>query len=276
MFLSVKYAKKTVQIMISIALMIFILFPMLWLLLSSFKLPLDLFSNPPELWPSKWTFKYYIQLLQEKSFTSAMLNSLIVSGFTTAISLSIGALGAYAFARFQFPRKNAFFLTVLASQMLPHMALLIPLFMIMKLTGLLYTHQGLILTYISFSLPYVVWMFRSFIIAIPYEIEEAAKLDGCSRMQVIRKIVLPLSMGGLVTTGIFVFMGAWNEFLFASAMTNMNVKTLSVRMAEFIGEDRIAYEIMFPAGIVGSLPVLLLVLFFQKYIVRGLTEGGVK
>ncbi|MFF2886346.1 carbohydrate ABC transporter permease [Paenibacillus sp. NPDC057967] len=271
-----KYAKKTVQIMISIALMIFILFPMLWLLLSSFKLPLDLFSNPPELWPSKWTFKYYIQLLQEKSFTSAMLNSLIVSSFTTAISLTIGCLGAYAFARFQFPRKNAFFLTVLASQMLPHMALLIPLFMIMKLTGLLYTHQGLILTYISFSLPYVVWMFRSFIIAIPYEIEEAAKLDGCSRLQVIRKIVLPLSMGGLVTTGIFVFMGAWNEFLFASAMTNMNVKTLSVRMAEFIGEDRVAYEIMFPAGIVGSLPVLLLVLFFQKYIVRGLTEGGVK
>lgn len=274
--MSVKYAKKAVQVMISIALMIFILFPILWLLLSSFKLPLDLFSNPPKLWPSEWTVKYYIQLLKEKSFTSAMLNSLIVSGFTTAISLTIGSLGAYAFARFQFPRKNAFFLTVLASQMLPHMALLIPLFMIMRLTGLLYTHQGLILTYISFSLPYVVWMFRAFIIAIPYEIEEAAKLDGCSRMQIIRKIVLPLSMGGLVTTGIFVFMGAWNEFLFASAMTNMNVKTLSVRMAEFIGEDRVAYEIMFPAGIVGSLPVLLLVLFFQKFIVRGLTEGGVK
>ncbi len=274
--MSVKYAKKAVQVLISIILMIFILFPVLWLLLSSVKLPLDLFSNPPKIWPSEWTIKYYIQLLKEKSFTAAMLNSFIVSGFTTAISLSIGSLGAYAFARFQFPRKNAFFLTVLASQMLPHMALLIPLFMIMRITGLLYTHQGLILTYISFSLPYVVWMFRAFIISIPYEIEEAAKLDGCTRLQIIRKIVLPLSMGGLVTTGIFVFMGAWNEFLFASAMTNMNIKTLSVRMAEFIGEDRVAYEIMFPAGIVGSLPVLLLVLFFQKFIVRGLTDGGVK
>lgn len=109
MYLSVKYAKKAVQVMISIILMIFILFPVLWLLLSSVKLPLDLFSNPPKIWPSEWTIKYYIQLLKEKSFTSAMLNSFIVSGFTTAISLSIGSLGAYAFARFQFPRKNAFF-----------------------------------------------------------------------------------------------------------------------------------------------------------------------
>lgn len=256
--------------------MVFILFPFLWLLLSSFKLPVELYSNPPQIWPHQLTLTYYVKLMQDKSFVASMLNTFIVSLFTTVISLAIGTLGAYAFARFRFPKKKLFFLTVLASQMLPHMALLIPLFMIMRVMGLLYTYQGLIITYISFSLPYVVWMFRAFILSIPYEIEEAARIEGCSRLQAIRKIVLPLSMGGLVTTGIFVFMGAWNEFLFASAMTNMDVKTLSVRMAEFIGEDRIAYEIMFPAGIIGSLPVLILVLFFQKFIVRGLTEGGVK
>ncbi|MCR8632641.1 carbohydrate ABC transporter permease [Paenibacillus radicis (ex Xue et al. 2023)] len=267
---------KVIQVLVSLLLMLFILFPLLWLILSSVKLPLELFSNPPKVWPGEVTFKYYLKLMTDPSFNKALLNSFIVAVFTTVISLAIGTLGAYAFARFKFPRRNAFLMTVLASQMLPHMALLIPLFMILRISGLLYTYQGLIITYISFSLPYVVWMFRAFIYSIPYEIEEAAKLDGCSRIQVIRKIVLPLSLGGLVTTGIFVFIGAWNEFLFASAMTNTDVKTLSVRMAEFIGEDRIAYEIMFPAGVVASLPVLILVLFFQKYIVRGLTEGGVK
>jgi multiple sugar transport system permease protein len=271
-----KQFKNIILFFISLSLMIFILFPFLWLVLSSFKVPAELFSTPPTWLPSKGTVEYYLEIFQDDNFTHSLWNSLLVSIFATLISLLLGTLGAYAFARFEFPKKKLFFLSILCTQMLPQMALIIPLFILMRITGLLYTYQGLILAYVTFSLPYVVWMFRAFIITVPYEIEEAARIDGCTRIVALWKVVLPLAAPGLVTTGIFVFIGAWNEFLFANVMGGSKIKTIPVRIAEFIGEERIAYELMFPAGVLASLPVLILVLFFQKYIVKGLTAGSVK
>ncbi|MHC0038811.1 carbohydrate ABC transporter permease [Pseudoneobacillus sp. C159] len=271
-----KWLKNIILFFISILLMIFILFPFVWLILSSFKVPAELFSKPPTWLPSEGTLEYYIEIFRDSAFRMALWNSLLVSVFSTLISLLLGSLGAYAFARFEFPKKKVFFLSILCTQMLPQMALIIPLFILMRMTGLLYTYQGLILAYVTFSLPYVVWMFRAFIITVPYEIEEAARIDGCTRILALWKVVLPLAAPGLVTTGIFVFIGAWNEFLFANVMGGTNIKTIPVRIAEFIGEERIAYELMFPAGVIASLPVLILVLFFQRYIVKGLTAGSVK
>jgi len=268
--------KKLITTLISISLIIYILFPFFWLVISSFKVPEELFQKPPTWFPEKGTIEYYVDIIKSEDFQTALLNSLIVASFSTIISLILGTIAAYAFARLKFRGKNMFFLTILCTQMLPQMALLIPLFVLMRTTGLLYTHTGLIFASVTFSLPYVVWMFRSFIVSVPYDIEEAARLDGCTKLEAIIKMVVPLSLPGFVTTGIFVFIGAWNEFLFASIMSNSDTKTLPVRIAEYIGEERVAYELMFPTGVLATIPVLILVLIFQRYIIQGLTDGSVK
>ncbi|WP_400246760.1 carbohydrate ABC transporter permease [Niallia sp. JL1B1071] len=271
-----KYAKKTLLIGVSIGLMIYLLFPFLWLILSSMKYRVELFQNPPTWIPQEITFKYYLELFQTESFTSSLSNSFIFASFTTIICIVIGTLGAYAFARLQFPGRNSLYLMILGTQMLPQMALLIPLFILMRMSGLLYTHVGIICAYVTFSLPYVIWMFRAFIISVPNDIEEAARMDGCTRLEAIVKMVLPLSLPGLVTTGIFVFIGAWNEFIFASVFTNTNLKTIPIRIGELIGQEGVQYEMILPAGVIASLPILIIVMIFQKYIVQGLTEGSVK
>ncbi|MFT8322185.1 MAG: carbohydrate ABC transporter permease [Bacillus sp. (in: firmicutes)] len=271
-----KNMKKILLIGFSIFLMIYLLFPFLWLVISSIKYRVELFQNPPTWLPKEMTFKYYMELFQTESFTDSLSNSLLFASFTTIICLVVGTLASYAFARLQFRGRNSLYLMILGTQMLPQMALLIPLFILMRMTGLLYTHIGIILAYVTFSLPYVIWMFRAFILSVPYDIEEAARMDGCTRIEAIVKMVLPLSLPGLVTTGIFVFIGAWNEFLFASVFTNSSLKTIPIRIGELIGQEGVQYELMLPAGVIASLPILILVMVFQKYIVQGLTEGSVK
>lgn len=269
-------AKTAAGRAVSISLMLFVLFPFIWMLLSSIKLPVDLLSRPPVIVPEQITLKYYMRLLANATFVRSILNTLIIAGFTTLLSLFFGAFAAYVFARLKFRGRGTLLMTILGTQMLPQMALLIPLFILMRVTGLLYTYQGMILAYITFSLPYVIWMYHSFLQSLPQEIEQAARIDGCTRLQTIFRILFPLSATGLTATGIFVFIGAWNEFLLASVLTNSGTRTLPLRISEFIGMDRTAYEMMFPAGVLSCIPILLLVLYFQKFIVQGLTEGGVK
>lgn len=271
-----KMTKQGLIRLFSLGLMMFVLLPIVWLLLSSVKQDVELLSKPPTFLPKQLTLENYVNLLLNEKVVHTLKNSLIVSLFTTLISLVIGIFGAYAFARFRFRGRNALYLSILGTQMLPAMAILIPLFVLLRVTGLLYTFQGLIISYVAFSLPYVIWMYHAFLQSLPHEIEEAARIDGCSRLQIIYKIVIPLSASGLSATGIFVFIGAWNEFLLALALTQSGTRTLPVQIAEFIGQDRVQYEILFPTSIISCLPVLLVVLFFQKYIVKGLIEGAVK
>jgi multiple sugar transport system permease protein len=271
-----KMTKQGLTRLFSLGLMMFILLPIVWLLLSSVKQDVELLSKPPTFLPKQFTLENYVNIFLNEKVVRTLKNSLIVSLFTTLISLVIGIFGAYAFARFRFRGKKALYLSILGTQMLPAMAILIPLFVLLRVTGLLYTFQGLIISYVAFSLPYVIWMYHAFLQSLPHEIEEAARIDGCSRLQIIYKIVIPLSASGLSATGIFVFIGAWNEFLLALALTQSGTRTLPVQIAEFIGQDRVQYELLFPTSIISCLPVLLVVLFFQKYIVKGLTEGAVK
>lgn len=269
-------ASRIFFFILACALMAYVVFPFAWLLLSSFKTRVELFSKPPTWIPQSLYLKNFNVVLHDASVMNSIRNSIVVAVFTTLISLVIGSLGAYAFVRFRFPHKNMFFVSILATQMLPSIILLIPLFVILRYLQLLYTHFGLILTYTAFTLPYVIWLLRAFFVSIPMELADAARVDGCTRLQTFFKIILPLSAPGFISTGIFAFIGAWNEFLFASILTNVDTKTFPVRLALFIGEERIAYEFMFPAAIIGTLPVLLLVFIFQRHIVKGLTEGGVK
>ncbi|WP_248928807.1 carbohydrate ABC transporter permease [Paenibacillus hamazuiensis] len=262
--------------LLSVALMIYIVFPVFWLLISSFKYPKELFLVPPTVVPRQPTLEYFAAVLQDVKFHQALLSSVLVAGFTTLICLAIGVFGAYVFAWFRFRGGRGLYLSVLGTQMLPQMILLIPLFVLMRRFGLLYTYQGLILAYITFSLPYVIWMFCAFLKSFPKEIEEAGRMDGCTRLASMFRLVLPLSATGLVATGIFVFIGAWNEFFMSSVLTNSATKTLPIHIAEYIGEERIAYEMLFPSSIISAVPVLVMIMFFQKFMVRGLTEGAFK
>lgn len=273
---AMKWMKKGIVRLISVCLMIFVMFPFIWLLLSSFKHPVELLSVPPSVWPKEFTLEYYADLLRNEKVVLALRNSFIVSAATTLISLAIGIFASYVFARLQFRGRKSLYLLIMGTQMLPAMAILIPMFMLMRVAGLLYTYQGLIVANVAFSLPYVIWMYAAFVRGLPYEVEEAARIDGCSRLQILFRIVVPLSRSGLAASAIFVFIGVWNEFLFAVVMTQSGTRTLPVQIAEFIGEDRIRYEMLFPASILSCLPVLIVVMIFQKYIIQGLTEGAVK
>ncbi|MGN8646549.1 carbohydrate ABC transporter permease [Gracilibacillus sp. HCP3S3_G5_1] len=271
-----KVAKNILTGISSIFLLIYLVFPFFWLIISSVKLPVEMFQSPPTWLPENVSFRYYKELLTTDSFTSSLWNSLLFATFTTVLCLIVGTLGAYTFSRLRFPGKKQLFLLILCTQMLPQMALLIPLFILMRTTGLLYTHIGLILAYVTFSLPYVIWMFRAFVTTVPYDIEEAARIDGCTRIEAVIRMVVPLSLAGFVTTGIFVFIGAWNEFVFASVFTDSSLKTVPLRIGEMIGQAGVQYELILPAGVIASLPVILLVMIFQRYIIQGLTDGGFK
>lgn len=255
---------------------VYVVAPFVWTLFSSFETRAQLFSRPPTWFPTMLYLKNYQEILADPTLLASLRNSAIVATFTTLAALCLGSLAAYAFARLQLPRKNTLFVLILATQMLPGMAILIPMYVTMRNLGLIYTYQGLIIAYLTFNLPYVIWLLRAFFVSIPAEIEDAARVDGCSRLGAIIHVVLPLSAPGFISTGIFAFIGAWNEFLFASVMTSTATKTFPVRMAHFIGEEWTAYERMFAAAVIGTIPILILVAIFQRYIIRGLTEGGLK
>lgn len=259
-----------------LALLIYIVGPFLWVLNASFQRRVELFSRPPTWLPSSLYLENYREVLSDPSLLRSLGNSALLAVLTTLSALAIGSLAAYAFARLKVPAKRTVFLGVLATQMLPVVTILIPLYILMRKLRLIYTYQGLVLAYLAFSLPYVIWLLRAYFLSIPGEIEDAAQIDGCSRIGAIVRVVLPLSAPGFISTGIFSFIGAWNEFMIALVMTDGGTKTFPVKLAQFMGEEATAYEHMFSAAIIGTLPVLLLVIFFQKYIVKGLTEGGVK
>ena len=261
---------------LTLILIAYVVGPIAWMVDASFQARVELFSRPPTWLPSSLYLKNYIEVLGDLVLLKSLGNSFIVASFTTLISLTLGSLAAYAFARLRMPGKKSLFLAILTTQMLPGVVLLIPLYMIMRTFGLVGTYRGLILAYVGFSLPYVIWLLRPFFLSIPTEIEEAARIDGCSRLAAIIRIILPLSMPGFVSTGIFVFIGAWNEFIMATILTNSATKTFTVKVAQFATEESTAVEHMFAAAVIGSLPVMILALFLQRQIVEGLTEGGVK
>lgn len=271
-----KISSRAGRLVVLLALLVYIVGPFAWLVDASFQRRVELFSRPPTWIPSSLYLENYKEVLGDESLQRSLRNSLLVATSTTLATLSVGSLAAYAFARLRFPARKTLFLGILTTQMLPSVAVLIPLYITMRKLHLIYTYQGLLLGYLTFSLPYVIWLLRAYFISIPIEIEEAALIDGCSRLGAIVRVVLPLSAPGFVSTGIFCFVGAWNEFMMASVLTNDAIKTFPVKIAQYMGEEATAFEHMFASSVIGTLPILILAILFQRHIVRGLTEGGVK
>ncbi|HBE79032.1 MAG TPA: carbohydrate ABC transporter permease [Firmicutes bacterium] len=262
-----------------------ILAPYIWLIISSLSYRVDLTAIPLHWIPKKINVENYRQIFLSTADSSSpnhdlrygFLNSLIIAGSSTLICLFAGTFAAYAFTRLNFKGKKSFYLLILITQFLPLAVLIIPIYIIMKDLGLLNTRLALILANCSFILPLMVWLMRSYFTSVPKDLEEVARIDGCSRFGTIFRIIIPLSTPGLAACGIFAFIIAWNEFFTAFILSStLNSKTISVLLSEYSSKVGIDYVAMASAGVVASLPPVIMALVFQKYIVQGLTGGAVK
>ncbi len=270
---------------LAITVMAVFLAPIVWLFISSIT-PLPQLLTVPLKWlPEHPTFEHYNRILTASrnaettasNFKVAIGNSIVVAGGVTLVCLFVGSLAAYAFARLDVPLGDKLIFLLLFTQMIPGIAIMIPLYLIASRLNMLDRRITLVIIYCSFSLPFVIWMMRGYFQTIPRELEDAAMIDGCSRVGALFRVVIPLSKPGLFATGIFAFLGAWNEFLMALVMTqSLASKTMPVAMAEFIGRFRVDYGLMCTVGVIACVPPILFALVFQRYLIEGLTAGAVK
>lgn len=271
-----KYSKTelVVRYILLVLLLIFFLFPIYWLVVTSLKTQVDIFAMPPK-WVFKPTLANYIHILLGTEYLNLAKNSLIAASTNVILSMVIGTFAAYAISRFKVGTKNLLY-WFLGIRMLPPIVASIPLFLIAAELRLIDTYVILPLLYLTLNLPFVVWMMKSFIDEIPIEIEESALIDGCSHLGAMVRVVLPLAAPGLVATAVFCFIMAWNEFLFAMIFTRTTAVTLPVGISGFITEEQIFWGYITAAATVAAVPPVVFALVFQRYIVRGLTFGAVK
>ena len=260
----------------SLGITLYCLVPFLWFVLTSLKSPAELTAIPPKLIPSfHWDF--YRSALEKYGLLHYIVNSVIVAGTATLLTIVIGSLAAYAMARFNLTWTKLYLLVLLAISMFPQIAIAGPVWSILDRLDWLNTYQGLVAAYIALSLPLAIWILSTFFREVPAEIEEAALIDGCSRLQALYKVVLPLAAPGILTAALLVFIHAWNEFFFALIiMTNPNVQTLPVGIALFPGEYTMPWGEIAAGSTIATIPLILLTLIFQRGIVRGLSAGAVK
>ena len=265
-----------------VLLLVFSVAPMLWMLVTSVKSQFGALQYPPDLLPRDPTFEQYARLLSPTSeegaqFLRYMLNSVWVSTATTVLGVGVAVPAAYAFARFRFPGRNALFFSVLFRNMFPAVVFLMPLFIMMRWMGLVNTHASLILTYLTFGLPLSIWLLKGFYDNIPVELEQAARIDGCTRFQAFWMVVMPLSAPGIIATAIYSFITAWNEYVYALTFLNDDrLLTLPVGLQRFFSEYATNWPGLMAASFIMSVPVVVMFLILQKYFVRALTEGAVK
>lgn len=254
---------------------VFFLFPIFWILIQSFKTSIDTIAIPPKLVFSP-TLENYSSVLSDINFFRSLKDSLIIALFSVFLTLIIGVPFAYALARFRFRGANQLGFFVLSTMILPPIVIIIPFSKIFNYLRLLDTYPGLILAHILVNLALVVWVMRSFFLRIPIEVEEAAIVDGCTRMQSFRKIVLPLSSSGLTAVTILSFIFSWNELMFALSLTSSAIKTLPVFIATgYVGFLATNWGGLSAAGIIAIIPTIILILCSRKYLVTGFSFGTV-
>jgi multiple sugar transport system permease protein len=260
-----------------------VLAPPTWLFISSISSQSELLNVPVHWIPKEPTFERYRQVIfatgtdSAAVFRRSMFNSMIVAGSVTAICVVIGSVAAYSFARMRFAGQGNLLYVLLISYMLPPIMLVVPLYTIMGDLGLTNTLRGLILVYSALIMPFAVWIMRGYFQTIPSELEEAAMTDGCTRLGAFLRIIVPLSVPGLVATSLFCFLLAWEEFLIALIFTSSpQAKTIPVAIAEFTGRHAIDFGMMATGGVIAAIPPLLIALVFQRYLISGLSSGAVK
>lgn len=268
------------QALIAAGLALFVLWsagPVLWLILSSLLEQKALIAQPPDLSPGNFTLENFSTVIgAAAALGRGIVNSLVVSLFSTALALALGAPAAYALARLAVPRADAISFLILATQMLPGIAIAIPLFIVISRLGLIDNVLSLGVVYLSFNLPIVIWILRGFFLGIPAGIEKAAAVDGAGVFATFWHIVLPISLPPLSAAAVFAFVEAWNEFFFALILTRQQAQTVPLVIANFAGQYQTVFGQMMAAAVISVAPVILLALLFRNQIIRGFADGMMK
>ncbi|MFN8594190.1 MAG: carbohydrate ABC transporter permease [Thermomicrobiales bacterium] len=251
------------------------IFPLYWIFTMSLKREVDILANPP-VWIFNPTFDSYREILSEGEIVGFFRNSLIVGIGATLVGLSVGVPAAYVLARHRFAGRADYDFWILSTRMAPPVAMLVPFFVLYRQLGLQDTHLGLIVAHVAQNLAIVIWVMKGFFSDLPPELEEAAQVDGATLWQTFRRIMVPLAVPGIVATGILSFLFSWNEFLFALVLTNNNARTAPVGLQTFIGYQEVQWGALSAATTVMLLPVLVLLVLFQRQIVRGMTLGAIR
>lgn len=258
------------------SLLVLFLVPLLWIVGISLKTREQIFTNPPVLF---WvpTFENYVQVVTRSDFMASFLNSLIATTASVLLSLVIAVPAAYTLARFRFRGQNAAMIALLVMRMLPPIAILLPVFVLFQAMGLSNTRFSIVLAYTTLSLPLIVWVMKDYFASLPKELEEAAYIDGASRMLTFVKIALPLARPGIVTASILSLLLAWNDFIFAAILTNNQTRTSPVLLASYAGgETGTNWGAITASGVLVIIPVIIFSLLVQKHLVQGLSSGAVK
>ena len=260
------------------ALILAIVFPLFWMIVTSLKPQYELFSRPPTFLPKTVTFEHYRFLLTETPFLVYFRNSVILAVSTTAVVIAIATLGAYSLVRFAYRGRETLATLVLFTYLLPSVVLIIPLYLLMVALGISNTLFSLVIAYTTFALPYALWLLRSFMAGIPEDLESAALVDGASRLGAFRDVILPQLLPGVISTALFTFILSWNEYLYALVLVNSDAArplTTGV-MSMLISAFNIEWSLLMAASVMMSLPLVIIFAFLSQYLTRGFGAGGVK
>lgn len=269
--------KNLIVFILLILVVTLLVFPFGWMLSTAFKPPEEIFTPNPRWIPLNPTFGNFTEILTRTPFPRYFWNSVMIAFITMLIALIFTIFAGYALSRYNFRGKSAFSLWLLVSQMFPPVLLIIPIFVLMLNLRLVNTYPSLIITYATFSLPFSTWMLKAYFDTVPVELEEAAMVDGCNRLQTLTRIILPLAAPGIVTVALFIFILAWQEYMFALTLTRTTeMRTLPVGISLFLGEYRILWGSLMAGAVVVTAPVIVFFVYLQRYIVQGLTLGAVK
>jgi len=260
-----------------VVMLVWTLVPFYWMIVTSLKKDKEIYGFEATLVPRQPTLANYTRLFATTPFVKYLRNSTIIALGTTLASLVFACLGAYALARLRFPGRALIARGLVVTYLVPPALLFIPLFWVMARLVLIDTHQGLILVYLSFTVPFCTWLLMGYFRSVPIELEEAALVDGCTRLGSLVRVILPMSLPALAVVAFFSFTQSWNEFLYANVFVNsVEVRTITTGLTLFIVEDVFFWGPMMGAAFLSTLPPLLLYLIFQRWVVKGLTLGGVK
>ncbi len=273
-----RMARRVLFNVFSWSLILIIVFPLLWMIVTSVKPQSELFSIPPTFLPQSVTFEHYVRLLTDTPFLIYFRNSLIVSIGTTLLVIVVATLGAHSLVRFRYRGRERLAQLVLFTYLLPSVVLLLPLYLLMVRLGIANTLFSLVIAYTTFALPFALWLLRSFMAGIPPDLESAAMVDGASRMEAFVDVILPQALPGIISTSLFTFILSWNEYLYALVLINRDqMRTLTAGVINMLTSAfNIEWSLLMTASVMMSLPLIIIFAFLQKHLTKGFGAGGVK